>query len=310
MTRHKIESLINEIEEEHGNETPFQICGNKSLFAKQAEIYEIYSEVLGEIKKQDTHLFLRLYDSAQNGGQCTGMSREAFDQAISKALVAIKQYRPLGDYGYNTLIYMVRAYSRKLDRTQHSCFTWAREKLGTIGIKLADNQLEGIISITTLYATHKPNQKTSECKSCIILETKTEEAKKYEGKKLYARFVTYDLNRDQRTEEWKIVEKQSIRNHRLSRVADAVTNISMLACTVFAPMASVCFVAPAAPIVALSVSGLILSFGIGIASGEIREGLRQKQSSLYYSAHTKKHLTQPGNDISTVKQIPKPERFN
>ena len=160
VARDKIERLIKEIKKEVGKETPFNICGNKSIFSKPSEVIEIYNPLLAEIKKCDPNLFLHLFDSAQNGGECTGMNREAFDGAIATVQRSINAPNQLG---YSQLIELVSRFTVKVCKYQDNCFTWCRDNLERIDIKMCDTKLEQFISITTLYATHRPEERLPEC---------------------------------------------------------------------------------------------------------------------------------------------------
>ena len=219
VSRDKIEALIKEIEAEVGKESPFNICGNKSVFAKPVEVIDIYHPLLAKIKKHDQKLFLCLYDSAQNLGLCTGMSREEFDGAISavakKIVVPLCYLEPpilliylryLRDLNYPNLIKLTSAFTKAQDMYQNSCFTWARGNLEKLGIELTEHMVERIVSVTALYVKYKPCEEVSGDLSLVVAE-KHKNGEEKMPPNLCERFVTYDVRRDKRAEVWKMIQK-------------------------------------------------------------------------------------------------------
>ena len=219
VSRDKIEALIKEIEAEVGKESPFNICGNKSVFSKPVEVIDIYHPLLAQIKKHDQKLFLCLYDSAQNLGLCTGVSRKEFDEAISEVAtkivvplcylmppILLNYLRYLRDLDYPNLIKLTFVFTKAQNMYQNSCFTWARGNLEKLGIELTDHMVERIVSVTALYVKYKPHEKASEDLSLVVAEKH-----KYGEEKmplnLCERFVTYDVRRDKRAEVWKMIQK-------------------------------------------------------------------------------------------------------
>lgn len=219
VSRDKIEALIKEIEAEVGKESPFNICGNKSVFAKPVEVIDIYHPLLAKIKKHDQKLFLCLYDSAQNLGLCTGMSRKEFDEAISEVakkivvplcclepLILLNYLRYLRDLNYPNLIKLTSAFTKAQDMYQNSCFTWARGNLEKLGIELTDHMVERIVSVTALYVKYKPCEEVSGDLSLVVAE-KHKNGEEKMPLNLCERFVTYDVRRDKRAEVWKMIQK-------------------------------------------------------------------------------------------------------
>jgi hypothetical protein len=313
VSRVKIEALIKELAKEHSKETPFHICGAKSLFAKKAEIFEIYDELLGKVYQENAALFLRLYDSAQNGGECTGMSQIEFDQAIAKVQTSINS--PLAtQLTYQFLITRVRDFVEKLDTSQNNCLTWAREQLGKLGIKLKDNQLESIISITTLYAKYKPEENIPLCKTCIDskaeenipnIDSKAEEniPKKWEDRQMYERFVTYDVNRDCRTEEWKPIEKQSRINKNVAK-ASVIVQFTGFTLTHVATIGGIAACVLGAPVVVIPAVTVYTVGFTGFLAGTLIHGImKDKQNKLIQDSLKNTNLHQHGNDLEKLTPV-------
>lgn len=292
----KIRNLIEKIGRESQRETPFQICGSKSIFAKKAEIFEIYDQDLGEISKENRDLFLRLYDSSQNSGECTGMSREDFDIAISKVLVATDRHFSTHDLRYPDLIDRVKNFTEKLDKSQHSCFTWARENLETLGIILMDNQFESLISITTFYATRRAEEITNHCACIVEREPVTS---RWDGYNLYERFVSFETNRDKRTEDWKVIESKSKLTNITANVFNGISTLS------FATMVPILVGAPVLLITApfVAIPAFMGSFAVGVVAGVSHGFLKRKQTKLLDDISRNRALNQSGNNISNVSQI-------
>lgn len=298
-SKEKIETLLLKISNEQKSGVPFHICGNKSMFSKDAEIFEIYDQVLGEIKKQDEGLFLALYDSVQNGGECTGMSREGFDKSISKTLKAVNAYIITDDLSYLDLIERVKTSARKLDQSQQNCFTWARGKLQELDIELNDLDFQNVISITTLMAKYNPDEDIAPCDcfdKCVVKKASEEE----NIGDVYERFFTYNTNRDKRTEEWKVIERKSSANQKISRAAQ-VSSILLGGLLLPAVIISPVLFALAGPVVGISViSGLAAN---QIVSRVAHRASSVSQEALLESVRTNHKLKQQGNNQENVKKI-------
>jgi hypothetical protein len=116
-SRAKIEALIKEVKKERKKEVPFNILGNRSIFSKPVEIFNIYDTTLLKLQKQNPVLFLHLCDSVENGGEPTGMSKENFDLAIA-ILDDISTC-----WNYTNLIQLIKTATIKLEEKQNNCFT-------------------------------------------------------------------------------------------------------------------------------------------------------------------------------------------
>lgn len=300
-SRKKIERLLVEIEKEALGEHPFMVLGGRSFAAKKAEIFNIYDPLLGELHNLNARLFLRLYDSAINGGECTGMSQKQFDQAIAKLQGPIEKLFPGEKLTYGSLIERTRNFSEKLNKSQQSCITWCLDKLEVLDIKFPVSKLEKLISVTTLYTS----KKAQNCaQSCLISTVKPG---KWDGFKIYKRFLTYDTSRDLRTEDWKLVEKKAAKNHIIAVAADA-TGSTAYTIGCFALMAIPA--AASAPIaLGLSAVGLVSVFVVPHVTGRIHASALKKQNQLLEDVSSNNKFKQPGNDSTRQREI-KPYFFD
>lgn len=232
-----VNHLINEIRKEQGHEVPFNMCGNKSIFSQPNEVYHIYDELLAAIKNQDPHLFICLCDSAGNQGKYTGMSQQKFNESIAQALLSINPHFPVGDFSYRDLVQLINTSVEYHSQYQDNCFTWARGKLTKIGAEISDDILEKILTLPRLYVTNNPSNELQaiECDANILFKTQ-----RMQREPFYERFVTYDKDRDKRSEDWKIlaqredwkVLEKKITNTSLvkecSEISKLVINVSTL----------------------------------------------------------------------------------
>lgn len=157
-----------------------------------------------------------LYDSAQNESKYTGRSKKEFDKSIQRVIESIRETSSEllpeeEECDYN---YLVRLFSDAVNESrleQQSCFTWARKHLKSIDIDLPSAKIEAkvsrVISITHFQTEHK----MEETETFVSLVGKEKEALKepeedQEGKKLEKVIVSYETNRDTKTEAWKQIK--------------------------------------------------------------------------------------------------------
>lgn len=284
VSKEKIEYLMHEIEMEKGREVPFNICGSNSIFSKPTEIYNIYDKDLAAIKKENEDLFMCLCDSAKNDGKCTGMSQKKFDETIA---IVIKKCMIHQDYSYSDLIKLVNTSVERNSQYQDSCFTWARSNLKKIDIDMPCGGLERLIAVTTLYvkdnahAKLQPgNHKIKESSNKCSIENLGA------SKPVFEKHVTYDLNRDQRTEDWKVLEKKVKINNVARKSAGIATCAGVLSFWVLGATAVPVIGLVAVPI---GVIGFLTTAVLGTL-GE--ESLKNKHHKL---VKEKRGMNQPGN---------------
>lgn len=263
VTKDRICGLIKKIKDDSDKEYPFRIYGGNSIFSSTVETYDIKDILLAELEICDKDLFLRLQDSAENEGKCTGMTLDEFEKSIDSAVELMKLKindikdkdekecgKPLSKKENEFLCFLEKEFEKGLkydykffinlisknkisrnDLHQHNCFTWARSHLRSIGIELEESKLSTvgskIFSVSEIYIRY-PAQGDGEVINLTgrisSVECKTEECTSSKETSIY-RHVTYKSKRDKRTETWKRIEREA-------KKADYYTKASSI---VFAP---------------------------------------------------------------------------
>lgn len=208
------------------------------------------------------------------------MSREAFEKAIAK----ISKELAINQLTYSDLIGKVKNHAKKLDASQHNCFTWARSKLLELKINVVDLDFESIISVTTLMAKYNPEDDVPpcDCLDKLMLSVNKEE------RIIVERFVTYNTNRDKRTYDWKIIERKATLNHVVAEVAD-ITGMVRVALIVAAPLT----IAAGPLALAVMATGGVCALTMKIA----RDAMIESHNILRAISEQKK-FNQPGNSNS------------
>lgn len=217
VAKEKVKAVIEQIEYEALGKTPFCSWGNKSIFSKSAEVFEIYDPLLNEIYEQDPDLFLALHDSMERGGEYVRMDRASFDNAISKVLDLV-ELSP-NEFGYSALIARMGQFVKKVDQPQNNCYTWALDKLRKLHINLEDYQLEKVISVSTMLVKYDPEESAP---SQVVLSPINVPAHDY---RIIGKFVTYDTSRDKRTEKEIKADQQQSLSALFSQFMTKATNL-------------------------------------------------------------------------------------
>jgi|SRR5208337_68009 len=175
--------LISDVISEEMNQVtkPFNFFGRKSIFSREIEVFEIVgldegiddSYVLLDLYEKDPGLCMKLYEMKEKRDlaekeidKCRTLSfsffadlvyyspfRSWYELSLENKLKKIDdQFKKLQEnmilhYDLHSLI----SWMSKVKMQPDSCFTWARDKLSLIDVKLQSNSLEFLISPTKMY---------------------------------------------------------------------------------------------------------------------------------------------------------------
>lgn len=307
-TREKIEALIEEIQDEADKGYPFNLAGRRSFLARNADLFKICDPLLAEIESVDQDLFIRLYDSVKNECLPTGMGEKEFSKRISDSIETIRKINPDVltegvEYDYEYLLGLFdEEMIFQITVRQQSCFTWAKMKLESIGVEFKDLKMDKIISITRV---HLKNHMEEDVLPFQVDDKNPVTIRKRE-KKTIKHSITYDVDRDRRTETKKKIDNLNKKEDALL-IAGSVSGFSMIAFLGLGIGATASGVAVPIlfPLYLASGAACLSTIGLGIKASRDRKNIEKKPNLPMYLTSTEYREVKNKYETKESKNIKK-----
>jgi len=159
VSSQRVQQMIDSVEKEKTeNRTPFSIFGAQSVLSKSAEYYEIHDKELEELSRTDPTMLRSIISEWRNPGS-TFENFQKINTAfpiigIPVSLIYLQITKKIFSYSWEERNrYLNLAYTHITLQTKRpqNCFTWAREKLRTVGVVMPSKTIDIFICATGLY---------------------------------------------------------------------------------------------------------------------------------------------------------------